>query len=279
MAKTISILGCGWLGTALGRKLMSQGYVVKGSAATSESYNRLEFTGIQTYHIRIEPDRMIIDYNSFFNTDVLICSIPPRRTENIVEEFPKQVKQIAREVQKMNISKVIFISSTSVYESKNCLVFEGQEGNPEKASGRALLKAENLLLNLPGVQSTIVRFGGLIGENRNPARFMAGKRKVTANSPVNLIHRDDCVAILSLLIENEIWGEVFNACSPEHPTKEEFYTRAAKISGLPVPEFSEGTEDYKIVSSDKLIQKLGYTFKYPSPMDYLKELEEWTYRI
>ncbi|MBN1984842.1 MAG: NAD(P)H-binding protein, partial [Prolixibacteraceae bacterium] len=222
MAKTISILGCGWLGTALGRKLMSQGYIVKGSAATSESYNRLEFTGIQTYHIRVEPDRMIIDYNSFFNTDVLICSIPPRRTENIVEEFPKQVEQIAREVQKMNISKVIFISSTSVYESKNGLVSEGQEGNPEKASGQALLKAENLLLNLPGAQSTIVRFGGLIGENRNPARFMAGKRKVAGNSPVNLIHRDDCVAILFLLIENEIWGEVFNACSPEHPTKEEF---------------------------------------------------------
>jgi len=38
-------------------------------------------------------------------------------------------------------------------------------------------------------------------------------------------------------------------------------------------------ENYKIVNSDKLIARLAYNFKYSSPMDYLKELEEWAYRI
>ena len=46
--KTVSILGCGWLGTALGRKLMSNGFAVKGSVATAESHVRLEKTGIDT---------------------------------------------------------------------------------------------------------------------------------------------------------------------------------------------------------------------------------------
>ncbi|MCG6186864.1 Rossmann-fold NAD(P)-binding domain-containing protein [Maribellus maritimus] len=279
MIKRVSILGCGWLGTALGRRLMSKGYVVKGSAATSESYTKLEFTGIQTYHIRVEPDSLTVDYNSFFNTDVLICCIPPRRNENVADIFPRQIAQIAQQVQKMEISKVIFISSTSVYESGNKVVREGEEGNPEKASGQALLKAEEILLTIPGVQTTVVRFGGLIGANRNPARFMAGKKNIAAGSPVNLIHRDDCVNILTEIIEKGVWGEVFNACSPEHPTKEEFYTKAAKISELPLPEFSERTENYKVISSEKLINRLDYKFQYPSPMDYLKELEEWTYRI
>ncbi len=108
MSKTISILGCGWLGTALGRRLMSKGFGVKGSVATSESYTQLEFTGIQTYHIRIEPESITVDYNSFFNTDVLICCIPPRRTEGVEDEFPKQIIQLAKQVQEMKIGKVIF---------------------------------------------------------------------------------------------------------------------------------------------------------------------------
>jgi nucleoside-diphosphate-sugar epimerase len=159
------------------------------------------------------------------------------------------------------------------------VVREGDEGYPSKINGRALLKAEKILQALPGVKTTVVRLGGLIGYDRDPARFVTGKTDVVAETPVNLIHRDDAVQIISALIEKEIWGEVFNACCQLHPTKKEFYTKAAAISGLPAPVFSQLHENYKIVNSDKLVTRLGYTFKYISPMDYLKEVEEWAYRI
>jgi nucleoside-diphosphate-sugar epimerase len=279
MRTTISILGCGWLGTALGKNLLQKGYIVKGSTGTNDRLNELEFTGIQPFYIRIEPELIDIDYFSFFNTDVLVIAIPPKRVENITEIFPGQIKKIIELIRQMKIPKVLFISSTSVYEPANKEVREGDEGNPDKPSGRAILKAEKMLLNETGFQTTVVRFGGLIGANRNPGRFMAGKKNVPANTPVNLIHRDDCVSILSQIIEKDIWGEVFNACSPEHPTKKEFYTKAAEVSDLPAPEFTEVQENYKIINSDKLVQRLGYTFKYPSPMVYLKELQEWDYRI
>lgn len=279
MAKTISILGCGWLGTALGKSLLWKGYVVKGSTASSASYNVLETTGIGTFHIKVEPDLMTVDYNSFFNTDVLMISIPPKRIENIEDIFPRQINQIIQYIQKQKIKRVLFISSTSVYESTNNKVSEGNEGNPEKSSGKALLKAEKMLMELPDVQTTVLRFGGLIGANRNPARFLLKAKQAAGSTPVNLIHRDDCVQIITELIEKDIWGEVFNACSPGHPTKKEFYTKAAEVSQLPVPEFTEQKENYKIVVSDKLIQRLNYSFRYPNPLDYLKELQEWAYRI
>lgn len=279
MKKTISILGCGWLGTALGKSLLWKGYVVKGSAASSTSYNALETTGIGTFHIKVEPDSIAVDYSSFFNADVLVISIPPKRVKNIEEVFPKQIYQIIQYVKKQKIKKVLFISSTSVYECANRKVREGDEGNPEKPSGRALLKAEKLLTELPDVQTTVLRFGGLIGANRNPARFLLNAKHVVGSLPVNLIHRDDCVQIITELIEKKVWGEVFNACSPGHPTKKEFYTKAAEVSQLPVPEFTDQKEKYKIVVSDKLIQRLNYSFRYPNPLDYLKELQEWAYRI
>lgn len=279
MRTTISILGCGWLGTALGKNLLQKGYIVKGSTGTNDRYNELEFTGIQPFFIRIEPDSIEIDYFSFFNTDVLVISIPPKRVENIIDIFPGQIKKVIELIRQMKIPKVLFVSSTSVYEPTNKEVREGDEGKPEKPSGRAILQAEKILLNETGFQTTVVRFGGLIGANRNPGRFLAGKKNVPAGTPVNLIHRDDCVEILSQIIEKNIWGEEFNACSPVHPTKKEFYSKAAEVSDLPTPEFDDIHEKYKIINSDKLVQRLGYRFKYSSPVDYLKELQAWDYRI
>jgi nucleoside-diphosphate-sugar epimerase len=278
MVKTVSILGCGWLGTALGKKFLTKGVAVKGSAASADSYNLLEMTGVQTYHIKVNPDEVVVDYKNFFNTDVLIIALPPRG-ENVLENFPKQIGQIVQLIGETKIEKVLFVSSTSVYQSWNGVVREGDEGYPSKINGRALLKAEKLIQALPGVKTTVVRLGGLIGYDRNPARFVTGKTDVIADTPVNLIHRDDAVLIILSLIEKDIWGEVFNACSPQHPTKREFYTKAAAISGIPAPVFSQARENYKIVNSDKLVSRLGYTFKYISPMDYLKEVEEWAYRI
>lgn len=258
---------------------MSQDFNVKGSTATAESYVQLETTGIDTYHLKVEPEQVVVDYTHFFNADVLVICFPPKRNENVTDDFPKQIQQVAQLIQKVKVQKVIFVSSTSVYESRNKEVREGEEGVPEKQGGKALLEAEKILSELQHVQTSIVRLGGLIGYDRNPARFLSGKKDVPGNVPVNLIHRNDAVNILTEIIEKDVWGEVFNACSPHHPTKKEFYSKAAEISEIPAPGFVDKTADYKIINSDKLMNRLEYSFEYPSPMDYLKEWQEWVYRI
>lgn len=276
---TISILGCGWLGTALGKSLRRKGWKVKGSASTTASCNELEMEGISTFFVKVKPKSIEVDYNSFFNTDVLLVSFPPTRTDCVEQSYPKKIAQVVQKIEDLGIKKVLFVSSTSVYESQNKELKEGEEGSPEKSSGRALLAAEDLLTQSDKFETTILRFGGLIGYDRNPARFLQGKKALPGESPVNLIHRDDCVNIITQILEKEIWGELFNAVSPEHPTRRGFYTKAAKVSELPVPDFSKEAEDFKIINSDKLISALDYKFSYNSPMDYLKEIEEWAYRI
>lgn len=279
MRKTISILGCGWLGTELGKSLMTNGYIVKGSTATAEKHIELETTGIQPFYVKIEPNKVDIDYFNFFNTDVLVIAIPPKRIANIVEIFSQQISQIIRLIRQLKIPKVLLVSSTSVYEPRNTVVREGDEGNPATLGGKAMLKAEKLLQGFDEFQTSVVRFGGLIGANRNPARFLAGKKNVPGNVPVNLIHRADCINIITKIIEDDVWGETFNACSLDHPLKKDFYKKAAEISDMEAPTFVEQEEKYKIVNSDKLIERLNYQFVYPSPMDYLKEMQEWVYRI
>jgi nucleoside-diphosphate-sugar epimerase len=270
----ISILGCGWLGTLFGKRMISKGHHVKGSTTTPARIFELAEAEIQPFYLKIEPGVVRMGSDDFFYTDVLVISLPPGRDKSAETTFPKIIAEIIKLVRQYKIPRVLFVSSTSVYESVSATVREGEEGNPEKPSGRALLKAEKLLLSDGNFQTTVVRFGGLIGPGRNPGRFFAGGMNIPGNVPVNLIHSTDCVNILSQIIEKKVWGEVFNACCPEHPAREEFYLMASVISGLPVPHFSNETEAFKIINSDKLQENLNYTFVYRSPMDFLIELKE-----
>src|SRR5665648_87868 len=270
--RTVSILGCGWLGVPLGKQLAGNGLLVKGSVTSPEKFDLLGDSGISPYRIVLSDSEAIVDDPIFFEADVLIISIPPRRIEGIEHIFPAQIGQIIPFILKSGIRKIIFISSTSVYPEKLQVAREYDTFSPEKESVSACLRAENLLNSQPDFKTTTIRFGGLIGADRNPARFLLKSSRSVVNTPVNLIHQNDCIGIISAIMEQELWGETFNACSPEHPMKKDFYGKAAWISGLPEPIISEQVGEYKIVDSSKLIRMLNYRFMYPNPMDYLESL-------
>ena len=112
-------------------------------------------------------------------------------------------------------------------------------------------------------KATILRFGGLIGYGRNPANFFKNNKKVlNPQTPVNMIHRDDCIGIIQEILKQDVFDEIFNCCSPTHPTKKEFYTYCAISSGLSIPLFDtvENKELYTIIQIDKLLDRLNYQF-------------------
>lgn len=256
----------------LAKHFLNKGFRVKGSVTSPEKLILLNESGISPYQVILNDSEASVTDETFFETDVLIISVPPRRIEGIEQIYPTQVGFIIPYILKFGISKVIFISSTSVYPENYLTAREDDLPVPDKESGKACLAAENLLRNLTDFQTTIIRFGGLIGADRNPARFLLKSNRPVANVPVNLIHQDDCIGIISSIIDQDLWGETFNACCPEHPLKKDFYGKAAEISGLPEPLIATFTEEYKIVDSSKLTRMLNYQFKYPSPMDYLNDL-------
>lgn len=270
---TISILGCGWLGLPLGKHLVNKGFLVNGSGTSTENYGLLSDVGISPYRIVLSDSEALVSDATFFKCDVLIISIPLRRIEKIDRIYPMQIGQLIPFILKSGIQKVIFISSTSVYPENFQTASENNEITPDKESGEAYLLAENLLKDQSDFATTVLRFGGLIGADRNPARFFLKSDRPVTNTPVNLIHQDDCIGIISTILNHELWGETLNACCPEHPLKKDFYGKAARISGFPEPIISNEVGFYKIIDSSKMIRMLSYQFKYPSPMDYLDALE------
>lgn len=272
--KRISILGCGWLGFPLAEQLIAKGFQVKGSVTSRSKLRRMATAGIEPYRLVLDVDKVQLTDPAFFDTDLVIVAIPPRRVDFIETIFPAQMKQLVSQLEKHKVSRVLFISSTSVYNELNKKVAEDDVLLPDKPSGKALLLAEYLLKQNPAFETTVLRFGGLIGADRNPARFLSRKKiTISGTKPVNLIHLDDCLQIIMKIIDGQVWGKTFNACSPVHPTRKEFYEKASAVSGIPAPEFNDEKSPYKLVDSSKLIRMLDYQFKFPSPMDYLASIE------
>lgn len=265
---TISILGCGWLGLPLAKRLILQGFHVKGSTTTKSKLKLLEDNGIEPYRIVLEPNIKAKKIDNFLDTDFLVINIPPMRGENIIEFYPAQIKSIIKTIEDSVIEKVVFVSSTSVYGNNNQIVTEESELNPERNSGKALVIAEGLIRANIFFQTTIIRFGGLVGQSRHPGKFLTGRKNLSGtDTKVNLIHLDDCIEIITQIIRKNLWGEIFNAAADEHPTKKELYTKAALVLNLEPPTFSDKKDNYKIVSSEKLKLMLNYKFKFPNPLE------------
>ena len=75
--RTVSILGCGWLGEPLALSLKEAGFSVRGSARDPEKLPALLEKGIEPYLIHIAPEVSGAGAEEFFSSDVLFINFPP----------------------------------------------------------------------------------------------------------------------------------------------------------------------------------------------------------
>ena len=262
--KQISILGCGWLGMPLAKSLLEKGFSIKGSTTSFEKISALESNGIQPFQIELSETEIKGEINSFLkNSEILIIDIPPKLRSVSSENFVKKIQNLIPFIEKAKIEKVIFISSTSVYSDDNAVVTETTKPNPDTESGKQLLATETLLQSNENFKTTVVRFGGLIGEDRHPIHFLAGRKNIeNPEAPINLIHQEDCIGIIEAIVKQECWNETFNAVAPFHPTRKEYYTQKAMENNLPLPEFDQTKISIgKTILSHKLGNALDYKFQ------------------
>lgn len=272
LIQTISILGCGWLGLPLGQTLAAAGYTVKGSTTTPDKIPSLEEAGIIPFLIKAGDQLEGDNLRDFFQTDLLIVNIPPggRRDPQVEEVYPRKVKAIVEMAMRLEVPELIFISSTGVYGNENTTLDESAALDPATASGRALVVIERYLQLLRRPRSTVLRMGGLVGGDRKPGRFLAGKKDIpNGEAPVNLVHLDDCIGLIQALIRQEAFGHTLNVVADEHPTRAAFYTAQAAKEGLEAPTFRSNRElAYKVVSNGQAKSLLNYTFRHPDPMAF-----------
>lgn len=275
--KKISILGCGWLGFPLAKSLLKKGFSVKGSTTSEEKVSVLNNFGIEAFQIELTENYISGNISSFLeDSEILIIDIPPKlrgdSSTAFGNTFVNKIQNFIPFIEKSRVENVIFISSTSVYpdlllENNNQNIYtEETIPEPNLENGRQLLEVENLLQNNSNFKTTVIRFGGLIGADRQPIRSLLGNRNLqNPNAPINLIHQKDCIGIIEAIIEKNAWNETFNAASPYHPTRKEYYTQKAIELHLSIPQFETSEPNFgKTINSSKIESILGYIFQKPS---------------
>jgi nucleoside-diphosphate-sugar epimerase len=267
----VSILGLGWFGKALGMSLLEDGHRVKGSVTTLQKIQSLDATGIQASLINLGGQETLNPDLDFWVCDALIIASNVKLVAN--PTYVEGLKQVVDIITSRNIKKTILISSTSVYGDPGQFVDEGSTCNPETGSGEILLQIESLFQQLPEGGSTALRFGGLVGPGRYPGSFFAGKKGVANGlAPVNLIHLDDCIGLTKRLLQMDRLPACLNGVGPDHPTRAEFYTLAAAVQNMSIPEFIPEQLVWKIVGS-RYHNEIGYNYLIDDWKEWLNALQ------
>ena len=261
--KNISILGGGWLGFPLGKQLAKK-HQVKISTTSENKLTLFSEAGLKPFLLEVPSHEQITTNNFFSNCDILIITIPPNRKKSEAMEYVSKINWIISQAENHQIKQVIYTSSTSVYDGLENEVDETtilKEDNLR--ANEIIINEENLLENV-NFKTTILRLGGLFGEERHPVKFLAKKEvNENGNEPVNMLHLYDAIEAISTVIEKPIENEIYNLVYPQYDTREIFYNKAAKELNLSLASFKtvEFPKNRK-VSSEKFQNKHKFTFKH-----------------
>jgi nucleoside-diphosphate-sugar epimerase len=277
---SVGIIGCGWLGTALALSLLKTQAKVIATTTSATKQENLTRLGITTNLLTLPCAIKALNKLPIFKQQQLVICITPQLKYGKYD-YAEKIANIAKAAEYNNVKHIILLSTTAVYRGLSGKIDETVNVNLDNEKVQCLIKAENELANFSG-QTSIIRLAGLVGENRHPGNFLAGKTKLAnAQAQVNVIHQQDAVGIIkTLLTLNETSteqvnrrhsDEIYNAVSLTRASRQKFYQQAAKALALTPPEFNPNnvnTTD-KMISAKKIQDKLNYQFVYPDLLAWL----------
>lgn len=268
----ISILGCGWLGQPLALDLLQSGHKIVATCRSKDKAIRLQELGLSTAVYALGDDLTQGHLTEVFNSKLLILNIPVGRKTPDSNVFLNNIHSLLIHAAKSSIDKIIFISTTSIYGEPEGVVVEQTTPHPVTESAKVNLAIEGLVKRYFAERSTIIRLAGLVGADRHPAKFLAGKLNLAnPNQVVNLIHQLDVISAIKHIIKFSLWSKTLHLSATQHPSRDKYYTYAAKQLGLTPPTFIDSPEikSGKIIDASSSLNILKMTLAYPNPFDML----------
>ena len=258
----IFVLGAGFIGKPLAINLKELDYDVLVSIRNPENNTAFTEQGIAVHNFQVGDLQVPI----FNEIQTLVIAYPIGSRKMQPGEHLKQAQWIAQHFPENQLKQVILTSSTSVYPDgigevdENCMVRPNDHGLIQ-------LEYEEALREIYGSKMTVLRLAGLLGKNRHPGRFLAGKVDVpNPQSPVNMAHQGDVVRFIVELISRKISSDVVNLCHDNHPMRQVYFRSASLALGLEPPTFSQQQISNPKVVNNALSKSL-FGFEYEFPLD------------
>lgn len=255
----VGILGCGWIGKRLAFNLLSNNYNVYTTNRFLDSKNELKRLGCNAFVVNFEHNDFDISVSKTFrNLDAIIISVSISKLREI--SLQKSIFIKVNDFLKNYKGKLILLSSIGVYPDNELTINE----NHSQSLNKNIIEIENLVYSkFP--QLNILRLGGLMGDDRRLDKYYKNLAQLKqGENKVNYVHYEDVIGVIKKLIKSDFKGEIFNVVAPFNPTKYEVLSHLLKTE---TPKHKP-KKNHRIISSNKLINSLDYTFKYPNPIDF-----------
>ncbi|WP_339698285.1 epimerase [Algoriphagus aquimarinus] len=266
----ISIIGLGWIGLPLA-KILSSDHSVCGSTTSADKAASIKKEGINAIQFALVPFPQGKGFQKLLSSQIMVINIPPRSRTSTGELFLEQIKFLRTMVDQSSIKKVLFVSSTGVYPEANrkAAYTEAEYLDKDLTGNETIFKSELMFSEDRNFDLTIVRFGGLLGDERIPGKYVAGKENIAGHTRVNYIYRNDASRMLAWIIEKELWNELYNGVAPIHTLRKDVYDRNILELGFEPPKSYQiaSDDDDRVVSGDKILNT-GFEFEYPNPLDF-----------
>ncbi|GMM86365.1 SDR family oxidoreductase [Pseudoalteromonas sp. MTN2-4] len=244
------ILGAGWLGSALIESAKLANWQVQG---TSRSSN---FSSAIIRQFTLQGDKLIhsVDLKDAY----WVCAIPPR-ARHADSNYLETLSAALRLSDKLACKGFLLCSSTGVYSELDGTYTENSELDSETTRKKVLLAAEQKVFDAKG---KVLRLAGLVGPNREPGQFVAGKTlKSSSQAAVNMVHQADVVTAIETVILN--WAEadtIYNVCHPYHPTRQDYYQQRCAKLGTQPPSFASDIASARVIDGSA-IETLGFCYQ------------------
>ncbi len=247
------IIGCGYLGSALGETLVRAGHDVVATTTRIDRTEALRDVGITPRILDIADVPRL--RTALADRDAVFLTIAPNTPgADYRDTYLRAAENLLIAAEGMNVRRIIYTSSTRVYhQDDGRWVDESSPTNPTDERGTVLLETERTLLEgmkklgcemgheagstIRTVEScaTVVRLSGIYGPGRDVTRRIvaaAGTERDDGGVYVNMIHRDDIVAALTALLEHAFHG-VLNLSDDQPSERCDYYDRVLDTALLP----------------------------------------------
>ena len=278
----ILIVGCGYVGSALGAALSGKGHLVWGMRRNPENLPQSIKPLSADIHDKDLSNRLPNGLDFIFYTlssggggEAGYRAAYAEGPKNLLEALDKKGERPRR---------IFFTSSTAVYaQTDGGWVDEESPALPIHYSGRILLEGERAFLE-SGHPATILRLSGIYGPGRTRLidSVRAGEAFVHEGPPrfTNRIHRDDCAGVLAHLMKMDAPDEIYVGVDDEPADRRKVLNWLAQRLGVPNPRETRAAEAPSARAatnkrcSNARLKSTGYRFLYPSYREGYAEMIE-----
>lgn len=276
MSHTLTILGCGYIGTALANSALENEWTVSALTRNEETGKKLEDLGVQNVVVsRLDSDEWhsYLDSKQDFVVNCVGAFSPS--LDGYVTSYIEGQKSAMKWLENGVVNSYVFTSSCSVYpQTGRKLVDEKGSCAGVSEKGGLLLAAEGISFPPPDSihRSFVLRLGGIYGPERH---LLVNKVKEgveldgNADRILNLIHRDDAVtAILSCLLADDTnLGRLYNLTDGSPSPRGQIVEWLANKMEVDAPSFKEDDKEdtpNRKISSQRIMEELNWSPKFPS---------------